>query len=122
MPNNEVEKKDIVSEFFDNPETTESTAKPKKRVRARKGIRKEALNIKALKNEGADVLYIEKSKNKSYSKLSVPEKDESGKTKSEVKKENNREIRKTDHSIPKGSAYKQGTFVNEAEPEDSVDE
>lgn len=107
----------LVNDFFADPNTTPNAQKTRSRTRARAGERKENIRIQNLINSKANVETVIKSPSKSYQKLSVPSRNDDGKTKSEVKKESNRNLRRTEGNIPSGSAYKKG-----AEKDDCNDE
>ena len=67
------------------------------------------MNAKKLASENVFVEKKERVSGKPYYKVSVPEKNDDGKTKNEVKRKSNREIRKTNGSLPKGKTYKKGS-------------
>ncbi len=102
---------DKVEKFFADENTTPNADKPHKRKEKRLGERTENIHMKKLINNGANVERIEKANGKPYHKLSIPEVLDDGKTKAEIKKECNRNIRHSDGILPKGTAYKKGSEV-----------
>lgn len=104
---------DIVDNFFNSEDITPVSDKPHKRKEKRLGERTENIHMKKLIKNKANVECVEKVSGKPYHKLAVPEIWDDGKTKSEIKKECNRDIRRTSGALPKGSAYKKGAEVSD---------
>lgn len=95
----------ILSEFLESSDV-KNQSKPCHRVRVRKGIRKNNLNIKRLnRNNNACVELIVRSPAKKYYKIKKCY-DCDNRTKTELKKECNRYVRRNYGDIPNGSLYK----------------
>lgn len=95
----------MLSEFLESSDT-KNQSKPCYRVRVRKGIRKNNLNVKKLnRDNSACIKLIVKSPTKKYYKVKKCY-DCDDKTKAELKRECNRYIRRNCGDIPSGSYYK----------------
>lgn len=113
----------MVENFFSDPDTIPASEKSRERIRVRNGNRKENLHMQNLIKNKAAVELVVKSETKSYHKLNAKNYTDDGKIKSDAKKENNRDIRRTTGKIAKGSAYKRGTeSVSLENPFDALNE